>query len=119
MSAVTLHPRAVELIERRKLRKQVARAVSRLIAILDDLDGDPEAEPWLGASEASVLTPQWPRSFGDDREQEDEHGGDILDGGDDDRVDGEPSLGAAENIDQRGWASGNRQDLESGEGPQH
>ncbi len=97
MSAVVQHSRAVELIERRKLRQQVERVVSRLIAILDDLDGDPEAEPWLGAS--IVLYPQhddqrlWAAGANDDREAENEHGGDILDGGDDDRVDSEPASG--------------------------
>lgn len=113
MSAVVQHPRAVELVERAKLRKQVARAVSRLIAILDELDADPEAEPWLGASEASVVTPQWPRGSSDDREEENEHGGDILDGGDDDRVDNEPSLGSLDTVDQRGWGRGARRDLEA------
>lgn len=111
------HPRAVELVERAKLRKAVARAVTRLIAILDELDADPEAEPWLGAS--VVLRPTyddqrlWAAGANDDREQEDEPGGDILDGGDDDRVDNEPSLGSVETVDQRNWARGGPRDLEA------
>ena len=129
MSAVVQHPRAVELVERGKLRKQIERAVSRLIAILDELDSDPEAEPVLGAPEQTeVLSwtygPQtvpgrdqrhWAKGTTDDREAVDEDGGDILDGGDDDRVDGEPSLGAAEGCaDQRRWAGGGQGDLENG-----
>ena len=90
--------------------------MSRLIAILDDLDTDPEAEPWLGA--AIVLYPVhddqrlWALGANDDREQEDEHGGDMLDGGDDDRVDCEPILGSPENVDQTRWSQGGRRDLE-------
>ncbi|UCI21080.1 hypothetical protein FJ970_09060 [Mesorhizobium sp. B2-1-8] len=47
-----------------------------MIDMLDELDPDPDLEPWLG----------WPESGGleaggisDDREAEDEHGGDIND----------------------------------------
>jgi hypothetical protein len=119
MSAiVTQHPRLVELVERRKLRKKVERVVSALIAVLDDLDADPEAEPWLGAG--VVLYPVqddqrlWALGANDDREQVDEDGGDILDGGDDDRVDGEPSLGASENVDQTRWAHRSRREFEGG-----
>lgn len=112
MSAVVQHPRAVELVARRQLRRKVEAAVDRLLAILDDLDGDPEAEPWLGATEANVITPQWPRGSTDDREEdagdapeiEDEHA---------DHADLEPSLGAAENPhDQLRWAAGACDDSE-------
>ena len=115
MSTVVPHPRAVELVARRQLRRKVEAAVDRLLAILDDLDGDPEAEPWLGTTEANVITPQWPRGTADDREQdagdsaeiEDEHG---------DTADLEPSLGAPENPhDQRRWAAGGRSDIEQGD----
>jgi hypothetical protein len=116
MSVVVQHPRAVELVERRKLRRTVERAVSRLIAILDELDADPEAEPWLGAG--VVLYPAhdnqrlWGAGANDDSEAVDEDGGDILDGGDNDQVDSEPSLGAPENVDQTRWAQGGHRDLE-------
>ncbi len=73
-ASVIPHPRLVEPLELRKLRKRVERAVSRLIAVLDELDGDPEAEPWLGAPDVHEHVPQWPRAANDDREQEDEHG---------------------------------------------
>ena len=72
------HPRLVELIARRALRRKVERAVTVLIAVLDEIDADPEAEPSLGAPERLAGT--WGRAVGpaDDREDENEHGGDVL-----------------------------------------
>lgn len=115
MSAVVQHPRPVELVARRQLRRKVEAAVDRLLAILDGLDGGPKAEPWLGATEANVITPQWPRGSTDDCEEdggdaseiEDEHG---------DAADLEPSLGGSENPhNRRQWAAGGRHDLEDGD----
>ncbi len=80
MSAMIHHPRMVELVKRAKLRQQVERAVAHLIAILDELDGDPDLEPWIGAPER--MAGNWnPRAVGanDDREDPDEDGGDIVD----------------------------------------
>lgn len=128
MSAVVQHPRAAELVARHKLRRKVEAAVDRLLAILDDLDGDPDAEPLLGSPELAaecrchVWTPDgarmvalmWGRGANDDREEENEQG-DDLDRGEADPSDHEPSLGAAENHhDQRHWAAGDRRDREDG-----
>ena len=130
MSAVVPHPRAVELVAQRQLRRKVEAAVDRLLAILDDLDGDPEAEPWLGSPEMPtgcrgvMMVPgigwrpvelRWANGANDDREQdagdgaeiEDEHG---------DTADLEPSLAASENPhDQRRWAANGRSDIEQGD----
>lgn len=53
----------------------IATTIERLIDMLDALGGDPDFEPYLA------------NSWGDDREDENEHGGDILDEphGDDER----------------------------------
>lgn len=83
------------VIARRRLRKRIEAAVSRLIEALDALDPDPEAEPWLGTPElptscraimflpgagwAHSMPLEWARGANDDRETEDEHGGDVLD----------------------------------------
>lgn len=92
MSALVQHPRAAELMARRALRRKVEAAVDRLLAILDELDGDPEAEPWIGAPEMAdrchitVLAPgggwrtiplTWARGANDDREDENEHADDL------------------------------------------
>lgn len=86
-AAVVPHPRLIELVERGRLRKKVARAVSRLIAVLDELDGDSEAEPSLGAGVVLYPTSHdqrlWAEGVTDDREQVDEDG-DPLDDGEDD-----------------------------------
>ncbi len=113
MSAIP-HPRAVELVERAKLRRKVERAVDRLMALLDELDGDPEAEPWLGWPEpimgwgmhaAPLLCPH---GANDDREQ------DVTDEPHDAEPD-EPWLASPERAhDQRRWAAGTLLDLEMG-----
>lgn len=72
-----------------RLRNRMADAIEHLIAAMDALDGDLEVEP------------------SDDREDENEHGGDVNDEPHDDDVEAEPSLGAPENPrDQRRWAQG-------------
>lgn len=50
----------------------IATTIERLIDMLDALDGDPDFEPYLA------------NSWGDDREDENEHGGDICDAPHDD-----------------------------------
>lgn len=91
-------------------RLALAAAVEQLIAILDDIDGDPDLEdgdnfddePWLGASDGAGSRGCWAfrDNANDDREEENEHGGDInderQDGGDDD----EPWLGWSETCSQ-------------------
>lgn len=71
-------------------RAAIEDQIERLIAILDTLDADPDLEPWLGS--------------GDDREDENEHGGDIVDEPHDDRDEGndEPWLGRLETLHQGG-----------------
>lgn len=83
----------------RELRRRIAERIEADIALLDALDGDSDAEPSLGAPEPIIpvgygqvrcpATDQanWAdggnddreQDAGDDREEEDEHGGDILD----------------------------------------
>lgn len=82
----------------RTSRKALSLSITALIDMLDDLSPEPDLEPWLG----------WPESGGmeaggdsDDREDENEHGGDINDepqGGNNGRTleDDEPNLGWAE-----------------------
>ncbi|RUW53737.1 hypothetical protein [Mesorhizobium sp. M8A.F.Ca.ET.021.01.1.1] len=64
----------------------------------EDLEDGADAEPWLGWGErgpGGTMSFQDGRgSAYDDREEENEHGGDILD-------EGEPSLGWTHHIDQR------------------
>lgn len=94
MSALAQHPRLAEIIARRKLRQRIECAVAKLIDALDALDPDPEAEPWLASPEprpmpwaygvqlvAGISQERWAEGVNDDREQEDEHGGDVLDEG--------------------------------------
>ena len=74
-----------------------------------------EVLSWTSGSQQVTGRDQrrWTAGTTDDREAVDEDGSDILDGGDDDRVDGEPSLGAALNHhDQRRWSQGGLQDIE-------
>ena len=108
MSVVAQHPRLAEIIARRKLRERIERAVGRLIDALDAIEPDAEAEPWLGAPEprptpwaygvqlvAGIGQERWAEGVNDDCEQEDEHGGDILD-------EGEEDLGWSANVSQLG-----------------
>lgn len=76
------------------LRREIEVAVEHLIAILDRFDGDENVEdagddePSLGWTEREAGSPRYHPC--DDREEEDEHGGDILDEPhDDERVDDE------------------------------
>ena len=78
-----------------QVRAEIEDHIERLIAVLDEIDPDPDLEPWLGS--------------GDDREDENEHGGDTVDEPHDqaDEGDDEPSLGRLETIEQtRGSYSG-------------
>jgi hypothetical protein len=82
--------RIVELTP--QLRREIEATVERLIAILDVFDGDENSEddacgePSLGWTDMEARYPGYHAC--DDREREDEHGGDILDephdGGEDD-----------------------------------
>ncbi|MCA0257147.1 MAG: hypothetical protein LCH47_11195 [Proteobacteria bacterium] len=74
--------RIVELTP--QLRREIEATVERLIAILDVFDGDENCED----------------DAYDDREDEDEHGGDILDEPHDDQDEGEPWLGWTEVVNQ-------------------
>ena len=87
-------------VQRARLRAKCERAVDRLLAVLDLIDGDPDAEPSLGFAEPR----QNPHAYGaldqthiaegatDDRE--DEHDGREPD------EDAEDTLGRTEAIDQ-------------------
>lgn len=84
----------------------------------EDLEDDGTAEPWLGSPEVYITAGYgvngreyrdhqgnqvlWARGGTSDREEENEHGGDILDVPHDDSPpsDGEPSLGFTEALDQ-------------------
>ncbi|WP_342108061.1 hypothetical protein [Methylobacterium sp. SI9] len=86
----------------RELRRRIADRIEADLALLDALDPDPEAEPSLGASEPFTVGPalDWvygsgddrEEDAGDDREHENEHGGDIQD----EPHDSEEDLGAEE-----------------------
>jgi hypothetical protein len=67
-------------------RGYVENCIEGLIAILDQMDGDENLEPYLAGLDEFSL---------DDREDEDEHGGDIQDEPHDETDEGndEPSLG--------------------------
>lgn len=76
------------------LRKQIEATMEHLVAILDRFDGDEnledgvDGEPSLGWAEMEARYPHYHPC--DDREEENEHGGDILDEPhDDERVDEE------------------------------
>lgn len=65
------------------VRAVIGAEIDRLIAIMDGLDADPDFEPALGSPEnlngsadQSQRSDIWHAE--DDREDEDEHGGDIL-----------------------------------------
>jgi hypothetical protein len=68
--------------------KSLAGSIEALIDMLDDLSPDPDLEPWLGD--------------GDDREDENEHAGDINDEPQADASDDEHSLGWTEDASQSG-----------------
>lgn len=65
------------------LRREIEATVEHLIAILDRFDGDENVEdagdnePSLGWTEMEARFPHY--HPGDDREEENEHGGNILD----------------------------------------
>ncbi len=83
----------------RELRRRIADRIEADLALLDALDGDPEVEPSLGSPEPFIpqgygfgycpLSDQTHWAYGNtddqehdagsDREEENEHGGDILD----------------------------------------
>ena len=48
---VTDMPTIADILARERLRNRIEAAVARLIDALDAIDGDPEAEPSLGAPE--------------------------------------------------------------------
>jgi hypothetical protein len=92
-----------------RLHKRVADTIDELILVLNELDGDPEAEPALGSVEGPIRGKRkargqasWTQGDGDDREgdgcaddregDELQHGGDEHDGAEPE-VDTEPSLG--------------------------
>lgn len=96
--------------------------------MLDAMDGDPDleddreqddagSEPSLGAPEHYEPTSQveWAAGTSDDREDENEHGGDVLDIPHDDEGDAEPNLGRLETVNQgRNSYSGNGEDESAG-----
>ena len=84
----------------RELRRRIADRIEADLALLDALDGDPDAEPSLGAPEPIITggfgygdrcrhsdqaywaggnSDDQEYDAGSDREEENEHGGDILD----------------------------------------
>lgn len=85
-------------------RKSLAYAVERLIAVLDalepdsDLEDAADAEPSLGWPEHRGVTQLDKNMAHDDREEENEHGGDVCDEPHDaaDCGDDEPNLGSRE-----------------------
>lgn len=87
-------------VQRARLRAKCERAVDRLLAVLDAIDGDADLEPSLGSSE-----PGSPYSFsGLDQRHIAEGATDDREGPDDDlepSEDPEDTLGRSENLDQR------------------
>lgn len=92
-------------------RVSIATTIERLIGVLDALDPDPDlepdadSEPWLGWRDAAFgrsITDCVDGARHDDREDEDEHGGDIVDEPHDqlDQGDDEPLLGWVERDSQ-------------------
>ncbi|TIQ85260.1 MAG: hypothetical protein E5X38_21255 [Mesorhizobium sp.] len=101
------------LIIDRSSRKELATSIEALIDMLDDLSPDPDledgadAEPWLGWTDrgpqaSSNMFMDGRGSAYDDREAEDEHGGDINDEPQADGSDDEHSLGWTEEGSQTG-----------------
>ena len=89
----------VALKQLRDLRNGTEAEVDRLIALLDQFDGDPDAEPQgdeepsINANETHGRGWSWPSFAADDAEDDDE---------------GEPWLGASTSISQTGWSAGPR-----------
>ena len=83
--AVALTPKGEAYALAQAGRREIEAEIERLIAVLDRWDGDPDLEPSMGALElASLAGPDdqtlWSEGGNvDDREIENEHGGDILD----------------------------------------
>lgn len=78
-------------------RARIEREIDRLIELLDAIDGDLDLEPSLGWPQAGpdeIAT----NSSHDDREEEHEHGGDVVDEPHDDGDD-EPDLGWPNPVD--------------------
>lgn len=124
------HIREFVMIEQAALRRRMEAAIDSMLALLDELDGDPDLEasnddePSLGWCNGARDS-----QYGgdDDREAEDEH--------DEDNGDREPSLGAPEqsafhegwvpagdgtlyracNYSQAAWAAGASNDRELGD----
>ncbi|RWH32210.1 hypothetical protein [Mesorhizobium sp.] len=105
------------LIIDRSSRKELATSIEALIDMLDDLSPDPDledgadAEPWLGWTDrgpqaSSNMFMEGRGSAYDDREAEDEHGGDINDEPQADDSDDEHSLGWTEEGSQTGNLGG-------------
>lgn len=59
-------------------RARIEREIDRLIELLDAIDGDLDLEPHLGWPEVGPDEIAMESSH-DDREEEDEHGGDVVD----------------------------------------
>ena len=121
---------AERLAQRERIRSRMEAAIERLIETLDAMDGDPDLEPSLGSPERhpshfATLNCRYSSQAmwadggdADEREEEDEHGGDVLDephdrdpdepNGDERDDDGdrqEPWLGAPELLSQPiAWA---------------
>lgn len=124
------HIRDFVMVEQATLRRRMEAAIDSMLALLDELDGDPDLEasnddePSLGWCDGKSSF-RW--GSDDDREAEDEH--------DEDGGDREPSLGAPEraaffdgwvpagdgtlhpacNYSQVAWAAGASNDRELGD----
>lgn len=83
-----VRPPAPETLRLRRIRAEAEAAIERLIAMVDELDPDPDLEPTLGFIPPGGL---------DDGEPDDPE---------------EPSLGSTNGIDQSAWAAGNTEDAE-------
>ncbi|MDB5614889.1 MAG: hypothetical protein JWQ22_2542 [Devosia sp.] len=62
--------------------EQQAAVLTALVDTLDAMEGDADCEPWLGANEptgSAIGQMHWSSGASDNREDENEHGGDILD----------------------------------------
>lgn len=75
----------------RAARARIEREIDRLIELLDAIDGDLDLEPSLGWPEGGPDLFAADHAY-DELEEEDEHGGDVVDEPHDDGED-EPDLG--------------------------